>query len=54
MARYRRIARKAPVVSQPTEAPDLSALLKADLVALAESRKVDSSGTKAELIERLR
>lgn len=51
MARYRRVARKAPVV---VTAPDLDKLLKADLVALAEKRGLDSSGTAAELRERLR
>jgi len=32
---------------------DLSGLRKVDLVALAEARGIDSSGTKAEILERL-
>lgn len=35
------------------ERVDYSTLLKAELVALADERGVDSSGTKAELTERL-
>lgn len=56
MARYRRVPRKAPVERTPTApaTPDLESLLKADLVALAEQRGVDTSGTKADLVERLR
>lgn len=52
MARYRRVARKpAP---QPVVQPiDYGSLTKADLVNLANSLKLDTSGTKAELIARL-
>lgn len=38
---------------EATPAPDLAALKKAELVELADERGVDSSGTKAEIIERL-
>lgn len=34
-------------------APDLTSLKKAELVELADERGVDSSGTKAEILERL-
>lgn len=36
-----------------TESEDLESMTKAELVELAESRGVDSSGTKAELVDRL-
>jgi hypothetical protein len=49
MATYRRVAPKARVVV----APDLISLNKSDLVALADKRGVDSSGTKADLVARL-
>ena len=46
-----------PVVAEPVEealqAPDLESFTKAELVAEAESRGVDASGTKAEILERL-
>jgi hypothetical protein len=51
MASYRRVAPKPRVVV--TSPPDLSALLKGDLVALAEQRGLDTSGTKADLVARL-
>jgi hypothetical protein len=38
----------------PEPAPDFDRMLKADLVALAEERGVDASGTKADIVERLR
>ena len=34
-------------------APDLETLTKAELVALAEAKQLDPSGTKADLLERL-
>ena len=37
----------------PAESPDYSSMKKDELVAEAEARGVDSSGTKAEIIERL-
>jgi len=41
-------------VEEPeTEEVDLSSMLKDDLIALAEERGLDTSGTKADLIERL-
>ena len=64
MATYRRVParsisdlRAAPgngeaAAAEPDE-PNLSAFKKDELVALAEERGVDSSGTKAEIIERL-
>jgi hypothetical protein len=53
----RRVRRVAPVVvEQPavvkTE-PALDEMLKSDLVSLAESTGVDSSGTKADILARL-
>jgi hypothetical protein len=33
---------------------DFDKMLKADLVALAEERGIDASGTKADIVERLR
>lgn len=56
MARYRSVPNRRPVVpAQPAPEPaaDLSALLKADLVALATKRGVDASGTKADILARL-
>lgn len=38
---------------EPVVVPVLDDMLKADLVVLAESRGIDSSGTKAELLSRL-
>ena len=35
------------------EAPDFGSMLKADVVALAESRGIDASGTKADIVARL-
>lgn len=51
----------APVEGEGEQAPadpvvdpvDYESMLKADLVALANERGIDSSGTKAEIIERL-
>jgi SAP domain. len=42
-------------VAEPAPPPttDLSTLTKADLVALAEQKAIDASGTKADIIERL-
>lgn len=37
----------------PAEPVDYESMLKADLVALANERGIDSTGTKAEIIERL-
>ena len=64
MPRYRRVPanqnmadlRSAPgngeaAADEPEQ--DLTALKKDELVALADERGVDSSGTKAEIIERL-
>lgn len=50
--KYRSIARKV-VVAPPAPKVDLSALTKADLVNLASSKGVSTTGTKAELVERL-
>ena len=46
----------APVQPDAPEvdvAPDLETLTKAELVAMAEAKQLDSSGTKADIIERL-
>lgn len=48
--RQREQAVEAPAAD---EAPDLETLTKAELVAEAEARGVDATGTKADLIERL-
>lgn len=40
-------------VKDRTPEPDLESLKKAELVALAEERDIDTSGTKADLVERL-
>lgn len=56
MPAYRSIPRNQPIVEEKQVEEDevvLSDLLKADLVDLAESKGIDSSGTKAELIARL-
>jgi hypothetical protein len=42
-----------PPSSEESSSPDLSSLKKDELVALAESRGIDSSGKKADIIERL-
>jgi hypothetical protein len=42
---------RMPVVEE--EATDYGSLLKEDVVKIADERGVDSSGTKAEIIERL-
>lgn len=50
------VATAARVIEPETDkalGPDLPTLLKADLVAMAEAKGLDASGTKAELIERL-
>jgi hypothetical protein len=54
------VRRPSTVVVTPTEPadttvvePDLEALKKPELVALAEERGVDASGTKADIIDRL-
>lgn len=55
MPSYRSVPRKVvvtPVVKAEPK-PVLADLKKDDLVGLAEKRGVDSSGTKAEIIERL-
>ena len=39
--------------SEADEAPALETLKKADLIELAERRGLDTSGTKAEIIERI-
>ena len=39
-----------PVVVEPT---DYTGMLKSDVVALAEARAIDSSGTKADIVARL-
>ena len=44
-------ARVATRTDEPK--PDLSSLKKADLVEVADKRGVDTSGTKADIIERL-
>lgn len=46
-------AGEAPAKPAPAAAPDYSAMKKDELVAEAEKQGVDSSGTKAEIIERL-
>jgi hypothetical protein len=52
MPTYRAVPRKVvtPVPAAPKQPEDLK---KSELVDLAEQRGVDSSGTKAEIIERL-
>ncbi len=50
-SRYVRVAPKPRVIAQPVI--DLSTLRKAELVALAVSRGLDSSGTVSELRDRL-
>ena len=46
--------RSAPVEEPAAdEAPDLESLTKAELVAEAEARGLDTSGNKADLLERL-
>jgi hypothetical protein len=42
-----------PVVEVVDEVIDLDTLLKSELIALAEERGLDVTGTKAELIARL-
>lgn len=52
----RRLAPARVVAPKPKHAapkPQYDAMLKADLVAAAERRGLDSSGTKADLIARL-
>jgi len=44
-------ARVATRTAEPK--PNLSTMKKADLVALAEEKAVDSTGTRADIIERL-
>ena len=53
--RLRRIPGPAPkkAVAEPAVVVDLTTATKADLIAEAEARGVDSSGTKAEILERL-
>lgn len=46
--------RKPPPPQEDEPEPDLGSLSKADLVALAEAADLPTSGTKADLIERLR
>lgn len=53
-------APKAAAIAQPaatdepeSETTDYGALLKAELIETADSRGIDSSGTKADIIERL-
>lgn len=57
MARYRRVGKRIVRTPPPTVAPepaqDYGSLLKADLVALAQERGLDSSGTKADIVARL-
>lgn len=57
MARYRRVAPKARPVETPAADPapvltDRSS--KDELVAAAKARGLDTSGTKADILERLR
>lgn len=56
--RPRRMAPARPRVIEPVEPVEaepvvLDDMLKSEIVALAESRGVDSSGTKAEIVARL-
>ena len=55
--RLRRVDVPAPkskkAKAEPAVVVDLTTATKADLVAEAEARGVDSSGTKAEILERL-
>lgn len=57
MSAYRSIPRKVepPKADKPVakDEPVPSDLLKADLIALAETKGIDSTGTKAEILERL-
>jgi hypothetical protein len=54
---FRRPGSSAPPVTSAVtpepETADYGALLKAELVETAEERGIDSSGTKADIIERL-
>lgn len=43
----------AETASEPTDPTDFSSLKKDELVAAAEKRDIDASGTKADIIERL-
>jgi len=48
--------KEARVATRAVEAPskpNLSTMKKADLVALAEEKAVDSTGTRSDIIERL-
>lgn len=49
------VREREQAVEEPAadEAPDLETLTKAELVAEAEARGLDPSGTKADLLERL-
>lgn len=53
--RIRRVSDPAPKKAKaaPAVVVDLTTATKADLVAEAEARGVDASGTKAEILERL-
>ena len=52
---YRRPGSRAvtAVKAAPAPAPDYSSLKKAELVEVAEQQGVDTSGTKADILERL-
>jgi hypothetical protein len=51
--RLRRAEPRARVIPAKVVTPPVASLKKDDLVALAESKDVDTSGTKAEIIARL-
>lgn len=53
MANYRAVPRKVVVAPKVEPKPKVAELRKDDLVALAEERGLDTSGTKADLVERL-
>jgi hypothetical protein len=48
-----RLAKEAAKAAETAEAPDYESMKKDDLIALAEERGIDSSGNKADIIERL-
>lgn len=51
--RRRPVRHRATTVTTLTTPPDFSSLKKDELIVEAEKRGVDSSGTKADILERL-
>lgn len=50
----RGVGLRTPTPPEPEPAPDFDRMLKADVVAYAEARGIDASGTKADIVDRLR